>query len=63
MIIINGKRIKLILVSIFLGVFVFSFQVAKEEVPKYVLETSSSEVLGKTVILDAGHGNPDRSEL
>ena len=59
MFVINGKRIKVILVCIFLGVFVFSFQVAKEEIPKYVLETFSHELADKVVILDAGHGNPD----
>ncbi len=60
MIVINSKRIKLILVSIFLGVFAFSFQIAeKEELPKYTLETVSTPVSGKTVILDAGHGYPD----
>ncbi len=59
MIVINSKRIKLILMCIFLGVFVFSFQIAQEEIPKYTLETVSVPVSGKTVILDAGHGYPD----
>ena len=60
MFVIESKRIKLILVSIFIGVFAFLFQISeKKELPKYTLETMSKEVSEKTVILDAGHGNPD----
>ena len=60
MFVINGKRIKLILASVFLGVFAFSFQIAeKKELPKYTLETLSEGVSEKIVILDAGHGYPD----
>ena len=68
MIIINKKRIKIILSCILIGIFTFSFQVVsnKNEFKKSnnlslqnTLETTATPVSGKTVVIDAGHGAPD----
>ena len=68
MIVINKKRIQIILSCLIIGIFTFSFQIAsnKNELGKnidskqqYALETTATPVSGKTVVIDAGHGVPD----
>ena len=66
MILINKKRIKIILGCILISLLSFSFQIAdykqakeqKNEL-KNTVQTTSTPVSGKTVVLDAGHGIPD----
>lgn len=52
MIVINKKRLLNILGMIFISLFVFSFQIAKEEKTK---ETVSLPVSNKVIVIDAGH--------
>ena len=64
MLVITGKRIKIILACIFIAMFAFSFQIAtsqKEENTntQNTLPTTATPVSGKTVVVDAGHGVPD----
>ncbi len=66
MIIINKKRLKIILSCIFVGLFAFSFKIAGEEniqstniESNKILETAATPVSGKTIVVDAGHGVPD----
>lgn len=55
MIVLNKKRITIIVLGVFLSVFVFIFATDKNE----IVPTVSLPVSGKTIILDAGHGKPD----
>ena len=63
MILISKKRIQISMICLIIAVFTFSLQIAnnknttKED--KNTLQTTSTPVSGKTVILDAGHGKPD----
>ena len=57
MLVLNKKRISLILGCILVAVF--SFMLTKENSTENVVETVSLPVSGKTVIVDAGHGKPD----
>lgn len=66
MIILNKKRIGIILSCLFISLFAFSFQIANKENEKNTtnivnntIATTSTPVSGKTVVLDAGHGVPD----
>lgn len=68
MIVVSKKRIQIILSCILMGVFAFSFQIANNnEVTEKnsnfnqsnIIQTTSTPVSGKTVLLDAGHGKPD----
>lgn len=68
MIVVSKKRIQIILSCILMGVFAFSFQIANNnEVTEKnsnfnqsnIIQTTSTPVSGKTVVLDAGHGKPD----
>ena len=55
MIVLNKKRITLIVLSVFVSVFAFIFATEnKDTVP-----TVSLPISGKTIIIDAGHGKPD----
>ncbi len=55
MIVLNKKRITLIVLSVFVSVFAFMFATEnKDTVP-----TVSLPISGKTIIIDAGHGKPD----
>ena len=55
MIILNKKRITIIMLGIFLSVFVFMFSTEKST----IISTVSLPVSGKTIVIDAGHGKPD----
>lgn len=63
MIIINKKRIQIILSCIIVGILAFSFQVAdnnnNNDEKENAVQTTATPVSGKTVVLDAGHGVPD----
>lgn len=70
MIVINKKRLGIILSCIFVGVFAFSFKIAGEEKIQStdvennkILETAATPVSGKTIVVDAGHGVPDEGIL
>lgn len=56
MIIVNRKRLIAILSMVFLALFVFSFQITKDE---KTVETVSLPVSNKVIVIDAGHGIPD----
>ena len=58
MIVMNRKRISVILLLILTGIFSFAYQSAKNEFEdtQYVVTTPVSN---KVVIIDAGHGTPD----
>lgn len=68
MIIINKKRIKIILSCILISVFTFAIQATNGTIKskeKDILkttetkETTATPASGKTIVLDAGHGKPD----
>lgn len=58
MLILNRKRLSLILLIVLLGIFTFSYQDAKENLEKSQIVTATP-ISGKVIILDAGHGTPD----
>ena len=70
MIVINKKRIQIIVSCVLIAMLAFSFQIAsnkkeiqendktKEQSPKTVA-TTATPVSGKTIVIDAGHGVPD----
>ncbi len=55
MIVLNRKRITLILSSIVLSIFVFMLSASNFENSKEYISTVSLPVSGKTVVIDAGH--------
>ena len=55
MIVLNKKRITIIMLSIFVSVFVFIFTTET----KTTIPTVSLPISGKTIVIDAGHGKPD----
>ena len=59
MIILNKKRITLILSGIFLSVFVFILTTGNAEEQNKYISTVSLPASGKTIVIDAGHGVPD----
>ena len=59
MIILNKKRITLILSGIFLSVFVFILTTENTEEQNKYISTVSLPASGKTIVIDAGHGVPD----
>ena len=61
MIIINKKRIEIILFSIIIALLAFSFSIENntEKSKGNTITTTSTPVSGKTVVIDAGHGIPD----
>lgn len=67
MIVINKKRIQIIVSCLLIGIFAFSFQIAnKKGLVKNInderqntVPTTATPVSGKTIVVDAGHGVPD----
>lgn len=55
MIVLNKKRIRLIILGVFVLVFGFAFISDKKE----IVPTVTLPVSGKTIVIDAGHGKPD----
>ena len=71
MIVINKRRIQIIVSCILISLFAFSIQmtngnrssITKEKNENInTIETTSTPVSGKIVVLDAGHGIPDEGE-
>lgn len=58
MIVMNRKRISIMMLVILMSIFTFAYQTEQEEIQetKYVATTPVSN---KVVVLDAGHGSPD----
>lgn len=66
MIILSKKRIQIVVVGIIVSLLAFSIQIGNRNnnitntnESINTLETTSTPVSGKTVVLDAGHGVPD----
>ena len=66
MVIINKKRIQIIMECIFISLFAFSIQMSQTQnntqrtnSSNNLVETTSTPVSGKTIVIDAGHGVPD----
>ncbi len=68
MIVINKKRIQIILACLLIGIFAFSFQIANNQnellentnmEKQNTIPTTATPVSGKTIVVDAGHGVPD----
>ena len=66
MIVLSRKRLGILLTSIFIAVFAFSFKTADNSVQDgktkenmQAIQTTTTPVSGKVVVLDAGHGVPD----
>ena len=61
MLILSKKRIAMMLCLIFISLYAFSFKIANDATiqTNKTIETVSTPVSNKTVIVDAGHGSPD----
>ncbi len=62
MIVINQKRIKIILSCILISLFVFTAKTYNEQNKNdggENIQTTATPASGKTIIIDAGHGTPD----
>ena len=59
MIVLNKKRIVLVMSSVLLSLFIFVLTSNKNEELEVYIDTVSLPVSGKTVVVDAGHGIPD----
>lgn len=67
MIVMNKKRMQIIISCVIIAIFAFSFQVASNtkeennmtEEEKKTVTTTATPVSGKTIVIDAGHGVPD----
>ena len=62
MVVINQKRIKIILSCILISLFVFTVKTYNEQNKKDMggsIQTTATPATGKTIIIDAGHGTPD----
>ncbi len=66
MIVINKKRIQIILSCIAIAIFAFAFPIISKEKEEKAetskqntVATTATPVSGKTIIIDAGHGVPD----
>lgn len=62
MIVINKKRISIIVISLVLGIFAYSYEGTKINLDQEIQETTSTPVSGKVIVLDAGHGVPDEGD-
>ncbi len=64
MVVINKKRIKIIVTCVFISVLAFSFKIGTVDKSsrnkENIIATTSTPVSGKTVVLDAGHGIPEK---
>ena len=61
MLILKRKRIIVMMCMFFVSLYAFSFKIANEDITlnKKSIETVSTPVSNKVVIVDAGHGTPD----
>lgn len=63
MFVISRKRINLIILAVLIGVFSFSYTKEKNSSIGGDMEVTSTPVSNKVVVLDAGHGSPDRRSI
>ena len=63
MIVLNKKRITLIVTSIFLSILIFTLITDKGSNYDKYISTVSLPVSGKVIVVDAGHGVPDEGVL
>lgn len=59
MIILNKKRLTLIITSIFIAIFVFIFSTDDLQKQNNYIDTVSLPITEKVIVIDAGHGIPD----
>ena len=62
MIVINKKRISIIICCVLIGIFAYSYQFSKmntTQEKEQTKETTATPVSGKVIVVDAGHGRPD----
>ena len=61
MFILGKKRLITMMCMIFVSLYAFSFKIANEDIMlnKKTVETVSTPVTNKIIIVDAGHGTPD----
>lgn len=59
MVIINKRRIQVILSAILVSIITFSIQISLKEKQGLTVETTSTPTSDKTIVIDAGHGTPD----
>ena len=61
MLILKRKRIIVMMCMIFISLYAFSFKIANEDIilNKKTVQTVSTPVTDRVVIVDAGHGTPD----
>ena len=59
MIVVNKKRITLIMAGIFLSIFIFVFTKDNISEQNKYISTVSLPISGKVIVVDAGHGVPD----
>ena len=61
MFILGKKRLITMMCIIFVSLYAFSFKIANEDIilNKKTVETVSTPVTNKIIIVDAGHGSPD----
>ena len=69
MIVINKKRLEIILSAVIIGILAFTFQTSGNngksdgetaiQDDSNIVAVTSTPVSGKTIVVDAGHGTPD----
>lgn len=60
MIIISRKRLGIIMLVIFIGIFTFAYNKTEDKTQEQAYEqVTATPVSNKVVIVDAGHGTPD----
>lgn len=55
MYVVNRKRISMIVICFLLGLFAYSYEGTKINSSEEVIETTSTPVSGKVIVVDAGH--------
>ena len=62
MLILKRKRIIVMMCMVFVSLYAFSFKIANEDLTlnKKSIETVSTPVTNKVIIVDAGHGTPEK---
>ncbi len=59
MFVINRKRIQIMLSAILVSVLIFGVQMSLKE-EELTVETTSTPTSNKTIVIDAGHGTPEK---
>ena len=59
MVVLNRKKISLIISGIFLSIFLFIFTAEKLNKDEEIAPTVSLPASGKVIVIDSGHGRPD----